>query len=188
MEYFFNAIELIVYLKGTNRFSKTISEVDKTINKHIPDISRQGTKFTGISEEVVDLSKKTIFRAALGKSYDFFKTSISEGLEEMRTDIALKEGELEAKKYLDIYDPLNDMTFAKRLYSQVSDARNWDSFLWGMAGGAVMYAGKGILNKIRMPDSYKDYNKKLYEGIMNSLQDTINTIATFDGDLSIRTI
>lgn len=183
----FNAIELNSILKGTNRFSKTISEVDKTINKHIPDISRQGTKFTGISEEVVDLSKKTIFRAALGKSYDFFKTSISEGLEEMRTDIALKEGELEAKKYLDIYDPLNDMTFAKRLYSQVSDARNWDSFLWGMAGGAVMYAGKGILNKIRMPDSYKDYNKKLYEGIMNSLQDTINTIATFDGDLSIRT-
>lgn len=51
------------------------------------------------------------------------------------------------------------MTFAKRLYSQVSDARNWDSFLWGMAGGAVMYTGKGILNKIRMPDSYKDYNK-----------------------------
>ena len=183
----FNAIELNSILKGTNRFSKTISEVDKTINKHIPDISRQGTKFTGISEEVVDLSKKTIFRATLGKSYDFFKTSISEGLEEMRTDIALKEGELEAKKYLDIYDPLNDMTFAKRLYSQVSDARNWDSFLWGMAGGAVMYAGKGILNKIRMPDSYKDYNKKLYEGIMNSLQDTINTIATFDGDLSIRT-
>ena len=183
----FNAIELNSILKGTNRFSKTISEVDKTINKHIPDISRQGTKFTGISEEVVDLSKKTIFRASLGKSYDFFKTSISEGLEEMRTDIALKEGELEAKKYLDIYDPLNDMTFAKRLYSQVSDARNWDSFLWGMAGGAVMYAGKGILNKIRMPDSYKDYNKKLYEGIMNSLQDTINTIATFDGDLSIRT-
>ena len=148
----FNAIELNSILKGTNRFSKTISEVDKTINKHIPDISRQGTKFTGISEEVVDLSKKTIFRAALGKSYDFFKTSISEGLEEMRTDIALKEGELEAKKYLDIYDPLNDMTFAKRLYSQVSDARNWDSFLWGMAGGAVMYAGKGILNKIRMKD------------------------------------
>lgn len=96
----FNAIELNSILKGTNRFSKTISEVDKTINKHIPDISRQGTKFTGISEEVVDLSKKTIFRASLGKSYDFFKTSISEGLEEMRTDIALKEGELEAKNIL----------------------------------------------------------------------------------------
>lgn len=183
----FNAIELNAILKGTNKLSKTISGVDTSVRKAIPEMAKKGMAYTGISDDVLNVSKKTILRSTLNKGWDYLKVLVSEGLEEMRVDIALNEGQLAAKREFGIYDPRNELTFFNRVKQYVSDSRNWDSFLWGMAGGVTMYGARDILAKINMPDSYKDYNKNLYTNIMNTLQDTINVIGTYDGDLSMRT-
>lgn len=186
----FNAIELNVLLKGTNKLNMTLPDVDRLTRQNIAGMAKQGSKFTGLTFE--DASKtlankgwKSYIRSGLKKTSNFNKVSLSEAIEEMRVDFALLQGELAAKKELGIYDERNNFGVVTQLADFMSDAANWDSFIWGGFGGMTMYGGRSLVNKAVYGKRNNEYAAKQYQLINDALQDTAATIEEFDGNLSM---
>lgn len=81
----------------------------------------------------------------------------------------LLQGELAAKKELDIYDERNNFGVVTQLADFMSDAANWDSFIWGGFGGMTMYGGRSLVNKAVYGKRNNEYAAKQYQLLMNAL-------------------
>ena len=85
----FNAIELNSMLRGIREAPvDEYSLSEKGLRSNIKGLAQQGKTFV-LDSETSKLNRKLIPSVGLRKIKDFFSVALSEGLEEMRVDMAL---------------------------------------------------------------------------------------------------
>ena len=181
----FNAIELNSMLRGIKEAPVNSISIEKGLRSNIKGLAQQGKTFV-LDSETSKLNRKLIPSIGLRKTKDFFSIALSEGLEEMRVDMALNEGVITAKKELGIEDETAALTPLARMGRLVEQASSWDSFIWGAIGGGVMSVGRNGVTRILNGKAQQEAENKRATNIINGIQDTAAAIADFDGDMNIK--
>lgn len=180
----FNAIELNALLKGVKNAPINTVKIEKGLQANIEGLAKKGKNYV-LDSNIPELTTSVFIKNAAAKIGDFAKISLSEGLEEMRVDVALNEGTLAAKKDFGISDINENSTFFNRLAQFVSQGKSWDSFIWGAIGGGVMAGGRGLINKVLNGKAIQEYDTRRAANILQGIQDLTNEITDFNGDMEM---
>lgn len=182
----FNAIEMHSMLKSMNTAPTTAAHIEKGIRSNIQKIIKGGSKAT---LDVDDIAKKTFadkFYAAGSKTWDGLSVMLSEGFEEMRVDFALQQGQDAAKDFLGIEHYNKGRSTFDKLVDFAKDSGNWDSFIWGAIGGGIMYAGRGVVDKVLNGKTQQEYEQKRATNIINTVQSVAKILEDSQGDMNFR--
>ena len=183
-----NAIQMNTLFKGVTNAPINSAKISKQLDDAVKGFTKQGSKYIA-PEQAVDLTKKAKGKLFAKSGYDWLKTSVAEGFEEMRMDYALTEGEIAAKDELGIYDYRSSLTPLARLGLMVKDANAWDSFIWGAIGGGVMQGimggenGPSLVQRVLNGKKIREWEQQRSNKIINTLQDVTKSIETLDGDM-----
>ena len=181
----FNAIELNSMLRGIKEAPVNSINIERGLHSNIKGLANKGKDFV-LDSETSKLNQRIFGANSLQKIKDFASVSLSEGLEEMRVDLALNEGVIAAKKELGIEDETSNLTPLARMGRLVEQASSWDSFIWGAIGGGVMSAGRGAITRVLNGKAQQESETKRATNIINGIQDTAAAIADFDGNMNIQ--
>lgn len=181
----FNAIELNAMLRGMRNAPVNSLSVEQGLKKNIKGLAEKG-KYYQLDNVTSDLNRNLLTKIGLQKTKDFFTVSLSEGLEEMRVDMALNEGVIAAKKELGIEDETINLSPLARMGRLVEQAQSWDSFIWGAIGGGVMATGRGLVVKALNGKAEQEYETRRATNIINGIQDTAAAIADSNGNMNIQ--
>ena len=183
----FNTIEMATLLKTPNNII-TGTRANKFLDEGLDAIKKYGSKATIGKIDDIALSKLDYAKSFGKKSKDFFVMGISEGLEEMRVDLALQEGEVKAKEAFGLEDYRLDTSEIGRWGDLASKTNSWDSFIWGAIGGMVLGAGRGVIQKSLYSKEQQKFEADRVTNILNSVQKLAKVLETSDGTLDLKMV
>lgn len=182
----FNAIEMHALLKGMNTSPATAAHIEKGIKRNIQELINKGSKATLDPNDVTKMTGLDKLFSAGNKLTDFLQVTLGEGLEEMRVDFALKQGEDAAKDYFGIEHANKNKSSIDKLGEMVRDANAWDSFIWGAIGGGVLAGGRSVIDKVLNGKTQQEYEQKRANNIINTVQSVARLLEDSNGDMNIR--
>lgn len=183
----FNTIEMATLLNTPGNII-TGTKANKFLDEGLASIKKQGSKATIGKMDDLKLSKIDYAKSFGKKAKDFITMGVSEGLEEMRVDLALQEGEIKAKKALGLEDYRHDMSEIGRWGDLAAKTNSWDSFIWGAIGGIVLGAGRGVIQNVLYSKDQQKFEADRVTNILNSVQKLAKILETSDGTLDLKIV
>ena len=180
----FNTIEMATLLNTPGKFI-TGTRANKFLDEGLDAIKKSGSKATIGKIDDIALSKLDYAKSFGKKAKDFLTMGVSEGLEEMRVDLALQEGEVRAKEAFGLDDYRLGMSEIGRWGDLASKTNSWDSFIWGAIGGMVLGAGKGAFQKFVYGKEQQQWEADKVTNILNSVQKLAKVVENSNGTLDL---
>ena len=180
----FNTIEMATLLNTPGNII-TGTRANKFLDEGLATIKKSGSKATIGKIDDIALSKLDYAKSFGKKAKDFLTMGVSEGLEEMRVDLALQEGEVKAKEAFGLHDYRLGMSEIGRWGDLASKTNSWDSFIWGAIGGMVMGAGRGAFQNIVYGKEQQQWEADKVTNILNSVQKLAKVVETSNGTLDL---
>ena len=183
----FNTIEMATLLNTPGNII-TGTKANKFLDEGLASIKKQGSKATIGKIDDIKLSKIDYAKSFGKKAKDFITMGVSEGLEEMRVDLALQEGEVKAKEALGLEDYRHDISEIGRWGDLAAKTNSWDSFIWGAIGGMVLGAGRGLIQNVLYSKEQQKFEADRVTNILNSVQKLAKVLETSDGTLDLKIV
>ena len=180
----FNTIEMATLLNTPGNII-TGTRANKFLDEGLATIKKSGSKATIGKIDDIALSKLDYAKSFGKKAKDFLTMGVSEGLEEMRVDLALQEGEVKAKEAFGLHDYRLGMSEIGRWGDLASKTNSWDSFIWGAIGGMVMGAGRGAFQNIVYGKEQQQWEADKVTNILNSVQKLAKVVENSNGTLDL---
>lgn len=175
-----NTLETNILLKKARTGVITNSSSEKALKDIYTNAARQGKNYVNIDPS------KLKYKMPTGKAiWDFVKMGVNEGIEEMRVDVAMEEGELAARNLLGLDSIGNYQTFLDRTLDYLDNAQSWDSFIWGAAGGVTMTTGQALIKKILNSDAQQKFELTRIGEIESSIKHLSKEVSDWNGSFDI---
>lgn len=182
-----NFIEWGVLTKGLDKVLPDVNKLHRATNEAARGFARGGRDFESKTiEEALRASETglSVGKRALIKSADYFKVSLTEGLEEMNMDFALSEGERSAKLNIGIEEDPMTGNVVERYKTYLSKNSTWDSFLWGAIGGVASTSGRSLITKVLRGKETRAREEAAYNATLDAIRNVVRVLSDYKGDIS----